>query len=228
MEQDKRRIKRAPVKICPVCGKTFRAVKDQNGRFGGKIRRQIYCSRECWSKRGITFYKHKCLYCGKWFKTKDIRVRKYCSRECAFKDKKGVKAGAYKDGKSLERERAREGNNLARWRNRVYKRDNYTCQLCGAKNGNGKKIYLHAHHIKSFSEFPELRFDVNNGMTLCEECHGKIHNKNFANRRIKFCVECGAKITGQNGSNLCRSCAIKKSWVKRKQYTGKKAELIKK
>ena len=59
------------------------------------------------------------------------------------------------------------------WRESVFKRDNYTCQnkKCGIKNGLGKTIYLEAHHIKSFREFPELRFELSNGLTLCKDCH---------------------------------------------------------
>jgi len=60
------------------------------------------------------------------------------------------------------------------WRRKVFERDNYTCQICGAHNGNGKFVYLTAHHKKSFSKYPKLRFDVNNGLTVCELCHCKI------------------------------------------------------
>lgn len=39
-----------------------------------------------------------------------------------------------------------------------------------------KSVYdLHAHHIKSYKDFAELRYDVNNGITLCGQCHRKIH-----------------------------------------------------
>lgn len=59
------------------------------------------------------------------------------------------------------------------WRKAVFERDNYTCVWCGARNGNGKDIFLEADHIKPFAEYPELRFVVDNGRTLCRSCHKK-------------------------------------------------------
>lgn len=59
------------------------------------------------------------------------------------------------------------------WRESVFKRDNYTCQICGVHSGNGKMVKLNADHIKSFAYYPELRFSLDNGRTLCEPCHKK-------------------------------------------------------
>jgi len=59
------------------------------------------------------------------------------------------------------------------WRKAVFERDNYTCQICGVRSGRGIKVTLNADHIKRFAEHPELRFDVDNGRTLCEGCHRK-------------------------------------------------------
>ena len=66
----------------------------------------------------------------------------------------------------------------ALWRKSVFERDNYTCQECGARSKKGlkKPVKLVGHHIKSFSEFPKLRFNINNGVTLCDDCHRKTYN----------------------------------------------------
>jgi len=71
-----------------------------------------------------------------------------------------------------ERENKREKNCPQHriWRKAVFERDNYTCQICGQVGGD-----LNAHHIKSFKNYKSLRYVNNNGITLCEECHKKIH-----------------------------------------------------
>lgn len=55
------------------------------------------------------------------------------------------------------------------WREAVFKRDNFTCVWCGEKDSVSGK--LEADHIKPFSMFPALRFAIDNGRTLCQECH---------------------------------------------------------
>lgn len=66
--------------------------------------------------------------------------------------------------------RIRESSEYKQWRKSVFIKDKYTCQHCGKTGGN-----LNAHHIKPFSLYPDMRFDINNGITLCRECHIKIH-----------------------------------------------------
>lgn len=54
-----------------------------------------------------------------------------------------------------------------KWRNQVYKRDRYTCQHPGCTS----RFRLNAHHIKRWANNPPLRYDVKNGITLCEKHH---------------------------------------------------------
>lgn len=75
----------------------------------------------------------------------------------------------FKKGKTREERRTPE---YYRWRKSVFKRDNYTCQICGQIGGE-----LNAHHIEFFSKNLEKRIDINNGITLCIDCHKKIHGE---------------------------------------------------
>jgi len=58
------------------------------------------------------------------------------------------------------------------WRRKIFKQDNYTCCKCH-ENSNR----LEAHHILSWKENNELRYDISNGITLCKDCHRKFHSK---------------------------------------------------
>lgn len=67
------------------------------------------------------------------------------------------------------------------WRTSVFARDNFTCQEC--KQVGGK---LNADHIKPFAHHPELRFDINNGRTLCVPCHRKTETYGCKANRKEF------------------------------------------
>lgn len=71
-----------------------------------------------------------------------------------------------------EEQDIRNSKDYSEWRKKVFVRDDYTCKICGKKGGN-----LNAHHIKSFKKYPKLRLKLSNGVTLCEECHKKVHKK---------------------------------------------------
>ena len=72
------------------------------------------------------------------------------------------------------------------WRTAVFKRDNYTCVWCGLKSGNGVAVVLNADHIKPFCDYPELRFAIDNGRTLCRECHKKTDTYAGKYKRLKI------------------------------------------
>ena len=62
------------------------------------------------------------------------------------------------------------------WRKAVFDRDMYTCQCCGDKSHSGHPVTLASHHIKNWNNNPDCRYDVDNGITLCERCHLDFHS----------------------------------------------------
>ena len=86
---------------------------------------------------------------------------------------RGDKHWNWQGGKTKEGVKIRMSLEYKIWRRQVFDRDNYTCQECGDRCGNGKAVELHADHIKPFSTHPELRLEISNGRTLCEPCHRK-------------------------------------------------------
>ena len=77
------------------------------------------------------------------------------------------------------------------WRLSVFRRDNFTCQKCGAKGGR-----IHAHHIQRWSTHPELRYEVSNGITLCVQCHSDVHG--YSLLRQKPCLNCSKLFSPKN------------------------------
>ena len=82
--------------------------------------------------------------------------------------KQGEKSHFWKGGVSKENYRIRRGIDFRLWREAVFARDNWTCQICYIRGGE-----LHPDHIKPFATYPELRFAIDNGRTLCAPCHRK-------------------------------------------------------
>lgn len=111
---------------------------------------------------------------GKWMtgKKQNIESRKKNSEAMKKRVREG-KHNFYIDGRTPENHRIRHSLEYKLWRESVFKRDNYTCQWCGARSGNGKRVTLNADHIKPFAYYPELRLEITNGRTLCIDCHKK-------------------------------------------------------
>lgn len=74
------------------------------------------------------------------------------------------------EGEIAQAKRDRNSAEYVEWRKAVFERDGFQCQVCEKIGGK-----LNAHHIKPFAKHKELRFDVDNGITLCETCHKKVH-----------------------------------------------------
>lgn len=65
-----------------------------------------------------------------------------------------------------DRKKTRYSREYIFWAKQIYKMFNYTCQKCSIKGSQDNP--LHAHHIYNWSEFVDLRFDINNGICLCK------------------------------------------------------------
>lgn len=137
--------------------------------------------------------KVNCLTCGREFWAEPNRIRdgrgKYCTKNCARKHmftkevrdkmskaklgkpapwRQGNKCHFWKGGVTPINRAIRMSLEYKLWRQAVFERDKFTCLFCGKLRGR-----IEADHIKPFSLFPELRFAIDNGRTLCRECHHK-------------------------------------------------------
>lgn len=83
----------------------------------------------------------------------------------------GENCHLWKGGITPENRKIRQSLEYKLWRLSVFQRDNFTCVWCGDRQTKGHKVILHADHIKPFASYPELRFAIDNGRTLCINCH---------------------------------------------------------
>lgn len=158
------------VKECKRCGK--------EKYFGPCFLRSknYFCSRKClnlFQKENAN--RINCVVCKISFLAAKssirLRARKTCSKKCRsrllrMRAEKRRSEGRYTQHQ-LDR-LARNSPELKGWRKLIFTRDNYTCQECGIRGG-----YLEADHIKPFAFFPDLRYVLSNGRTLCRPCHNK-------------------------------------------------------
>jgi hypothetical protein len=152
------------------------------------------------SKRSLALKKgsfFNCILCENVFWRKPSAIKngenKFCSKNCFLtwqigkekggekykkycQERKGEKSPNWKGGITPINTKIRNSKEYASWRLAVFERDNYECKKCNSRSKKRAPIYLEAHHIKSFSKYTELRFDVNNGITLCSKCHKKEGN----------------------------------------------------
>ncbi len=161
---------------CKMCDKDFevRPYQERQGR--------IYCSQQCYGK-GITGKNSSrynqiiknCKYCNEEFQTWPSKAKYntgiYCSRKCksefCSKFMVGENATVWKGGiENHKREDKRNDPAYQKWVILVKRRD----KECRLKNKNcfGYKI---VHHILSWREYSELRYKINNGITLCQAHH---------------------------------------------------------
>src|SRR5215211_3929971 len=104
---------------------------------------------------------------------------------------KGESHYKWKGGRPWERFKNPE---YLAWRRAVLERDGYVCQQCGRQCKKYERG-LAAHHIKPYAEFPELRYEIANGLTLCRQCHMQLHGKPLAPlQQVPCACGCGTMI----------------------------------
>lgn len=158
--------------FCENCKKEFNTIPSRI-----KIGKGKYCSVICYhiSKKG-KFTWNKGVKGYKQPKISEARKGKIPSLETIRKMQLShiglfakEKNPMWKGGITPINREIRNSFQYKEWRNQVFIRDNYTCQVCGQR-GN---IKIHADHIKQFAYYPELRFELSNGRTICKSCHEK-------------------------------------------------------
>lgn len=159
-------------------------------RHACATRKAMFCSRKCAAARLIKW--KECKQCGATFQRfigGKNGGKQYCSQECSQKGRIGSKMSeaskiamskarigkwmgedspSWKGGITPVNQKIRTSRRYKLWRSKVFKRDKYLCRDCKIPG----KI-LNADHIKRFADYPKLRFNINNGRTLCVDCHKK-------------------------------------------------------
>lgn len=162
--------------ICAVCKKEFLVplFRRNTARF---------CSRSCLGKSRIGEKNScwrgglpKCLKCKK---TLSARTARYCNLHKGL-GQIGDRNHSWKGGITKDRRNIKSPK-YKLWIKKVFERDDYTCQKC-----NKRGCVLQAHHIKSWANYPKLRFLVSNGLTLCVECHKSTENYKGKNNNGKL------------------------------------------
>lgn len=163
---------------CDICGRLFERTIEKYNVSKTKISDIDACPDCHQSKAKIAMFKKYGV--DNIFKKsdyiKECNIKKhnglYHTQTQEFKDSYliGEKNRSWKGGVSYLEDR-RQNPNEKQWRRSVYEKDNYTCQACGNDKGGN----LNAHHILPYKYYKDSRFDVDNGITLCEDCHKEFH-----------------------------------------------------
>ena len=105
----------------------------------------------------------------------EVRIKLSISQKkfLAEHPRTGINGANWRGGKTPIGKIIKSSTKYNIWRQEIFSKDNWTCIICGDRQFSGHKVILHADHIKPFSLYPELRFEVSNGRTLCISCHRK-------------------------------------------------------
>lgn len=183
---------------CSHCGTEIERHKSEV--YGDNKKKNFYCSKDCEYEHKKELFKgdlnpffgkkhtdktRKIISKTNKGKKMPIYVKKKISQSLS-----GSNSPYWKDGSAERNKKDRLRLEYRDWRNKVFERDNYTCQKCYKRCTR-----LHAHHIKNYSENPKLRFIPVNGITMCEKCHRQFHeiytrSNNTPSQLIEYLRSC--------------------------------------
>jgi hypothetical protein len=158
-------------KECNQCKEIFE--KPYNESISNWLGRHKYCSIACYnlSKKGKPA----------WNKGK-IGVQPSTRKGLKILEMRGANHPNWRGGTNRKERHTEMGRvEYKKWREAVFIRDNYTCQICDHRGG-----YIHADHIKSWASHTELRYEVCNGRTLCRMCHYFVTFKSKMSNQSKW------------------------------------------
>jgi endogenous inhibitor of DNA gyrase (YacG/DUF329 family) len=153
--------------LCRKCNKEYEVKNYRaftSSYCSNKCKRSVQFNGSSWNKGKKLTKEHK-------NKLRLAKIGTHRSEETKQKISnyfRGEKHPRWKGGITPINSRIRKTREYVLWRKSVFERDNFTCIFCGQRGGK-----LNADHIKPFSLFPELRFAIDNGRTLCIDCHRK-------------------------------------------------------
>jgi len=211
------------IKNCKFCGKEFSTVRKSTKCCSFSCAAK-YRAKKRWHGSGFpsleSFYTgvvrkednlfvvdKECPVCGCNF-TVPFKNRRFthCSNHCSAKNKWSI--GVYSDKllfdgddthltqEQAKRRRSRKDHKD--WSFAVYKRDNFTCNICGKRGG-----VLHAHHILKFTKFKDFRYLIDNGVCLCASCHRSLEAGLRMGSEKAFII---TKVIGFRMSRFLRDC----------------------
>jgi len=145
---------------CPICGKKL-ARREAKSCSKHKIAVGVYS----WNK-GKGVVEKECSNCRKIFTSYNFQNQRFCSMKCWGKYNSGENNHKWVNGNYKERQERNDSAYQA-WRINVWVRDGFKCKI-NNQDCSGKII---AHHILPWRDYPELRYNINNGITLCPAHH---------------------------------------------------------
>lgn len=164
----KRHVLDGDIKSCGCHRRLLQRTKDIKERYFGRLLVEKYAGP---GKGGTALWRCRCI-CGKLVLIEGTSLLRGNTQSCGclyaeMIAQKGIDSPLW-TGNAAKTRGARNSSEYKGWRKQVLERNEYTCQCCGQQGD-----HLDVHHIQSFRDHPELRFDPDNGRTLCRPCHKK-------------------------------------------------------